>query len=224
MEFIEKLLIENQDPQYKDFQSALLPTLDKESVLGVRVPILRRLSKSIDKDIYRQFIKELPHKYYDENNLHAFLIENIKDIDECYSELERFLPYVDNWATCDMMSPKAIINDKERLLKSAEGWIDSEPVYVKRYGIGVLMKYFLDDDFKPEYIEKISCIRSEEYYVNMMIAWYFATALAKQYEATVPYLEAKKLSQWVHNKAIVKACESYRVSSDHKAYLKTLKW
>ena len=223
MEFIHKELFKLQDKGYREFQSALLPTVNKDSVVGVRIPILRKFAKNLDKASAKKFMSVLPHKYYEEDNLHAFLIERITDIDLCFKELDRFLPYVDNWATCDMMAPKVVIKDKERLLAKAYEWIASDHVYTIRYGISVLMKYFLDDDFSTEYANKVASVVSDEYYVNMMCAWYFATALAKQYDSIVPYLEEKKLPVWVHNKTISKAKDSLRISKEIKEYLNTLK-
>lgn len=223
MEFIHKELFKLQDKGYREFQSALLPTVNEDRVVGVRIPILRKFAKNLDKASSKKFMSGLPHKYYEEDNLHAFLIERITDIDLCFKELDRFLPYVDNWATCDMMAPKVVIKDKERLLSKAYEWIAADHVYTIRYGISVLMKYFLDNDFSAEYANKVASVVSDEYYVNMMCAWYFATALAKQYDSIVPYLEEKKLPVWVHNKTISKAKDSLRISKEIKEYLNTLK-
>lgn len=223
MEFIHKELFKLQDKGYREFQSALIPTVNKDRVVGVRIPILRKFAKNLDKASAKKFMSGLPHKYYEEDNLHAFLIERITDIDLCFKELDRFLPYVDNWATCDMMAPKVVIKDKELLLSKAYEWMASDHVYTIRYGISVLMKYFLDDAFSTEYANKVASVVSDEYYVNMMCAWYFATALAKQYDSIVPYLEEKKLPVWVHNKTISKAKDSLRISKEIKEYLNTLK-
>ena len=223
MEYIQNELFKLQDEGYREFQRALIPTVDKIRIIGVRIPELRRLSKQIDMKSASAFMGELPHEYYEEDNLHAFLIERITDIDLCFKELDRFLPYVDNWATCDMMAPKVLIKDKELLLSKAYEWMASDHVYTIRYGISVLMKYFLDDAFSTEYANKVASVVSDEYYVNMMCAWYFATALAKQYDSIVPYLEEKKLPVWVHNKTISKAKDSLRISKETKEYLNTLK-
>ena len=169
------------------------------------------------------FLSSLPHKYFDENQLHAFLISEQKDFDKCVSLLEEFLPYIDNWATCDQLSPKIFKKNREKLLPLIEKWLSSSKTYTIRFAVGMLMQHFLDSDFNPSYLEKVAEIRSEEYYVNMMIAWYFATALAKQYEASLPYIERKKLAPWTHNKAIQKAIESYRITKEQKEYLKSLK-
>ena len=217
-------LFEMQDLKYRDFSHSLMPTVDKEKVIGVRTPALRKLAKEFFKDKNgKNFMSSLPHRYYEENNLHAFMIEQIKDFDTAISEIDRFLPYVDNWATCDCMSPKAFKKDLDRLLTKIDQWLSSSHTYTVRYGICTLMRYYLDDRFSPDLLKKVAEIRSDEYYINMMIAWYFATALAKQYDATLPYISEKKLDKWTHNKAIQKAIESYRVTDEHKAYLKTLK-
>ena len=213
-----------QDVEYRDFQKKLIPTVDSESVIGVRTPELRKLAK----DLYRQpeaaeYLNTLPHEYFDENQLHAFMISEEKDFDRCIVEVEAFLPYVDNWATCDQLSPKAFGKNKDRLLLHIRNWIESDHTYTKRFAIGMLMQHYLDDDFDPDYPEMVAKVRSEEYYVNMMIAWYFATALAKQYEAVIPYIEGQRLDVWTHNKAIQKARESRRISPEQKEYLKTLK-
>lgn len=223
MTILDKLF-ELQDIGYKDFQCALMPTVDKERVIGVRTPALRKLAKEISRDEALAFMKELPHDYYEEDNLHAFLIERIIDVDQCFDEIERFLPYIDNWATCDSFSPKAITKNKERLLSKSFEWTQNAHEYTARYGIEMIMRHFLDDDFDIKYALKIASIVREEYYIKMMQAWYFATALAKQYESVVVLFEQGIiLDPWVHNKAITKACESFRVKKDHKIYLKKLK-
>lgn len=217
-------LFEMQDLKYRDFSHSLMPTVDKEKVIGVRTPALRKLAKEFFKDKnIKNFMSYLPHRYYEENNLHAFMIEQIKDFDTAISEIDRFLPYVDNWATCDCMSPKAFKKDLDRLLIKTDKWLASTHTYTVRYGICTLMRYYLDDRFSPDLLKKVAEIRSDEYYINMMIAWYFATALAKQYDEALPYISERKLDKWTHNKAIQKAIESYRVPDEHKAHLKTLK-
>ena len=223
MKYIQKELFELQDKGYKEFQSALIPTVEKDKIIGIRIPELRKYAKKIDKASAEIFMNDLPHDYYDEDNLHAFLIEGVKDLYLCFEELDRFLPYVDNWATCDMMAPKVILKDKKMLLSKAYEWIESDHVYTIRYGMEILMKYFLDDDFSLEYAEKVASKASDEYYVKMMQAWYFATALSKQYDRIIPFLENNKLSEWVHNKTISKARESFRISKETKAYLNSLK-
>ena len=221
---IRELLFKKQDIKYRDFQSKLIPGVGDDSFIGVRTPELRKLAKEISKraDI-DLFLNELPHQYFDENQLHAFILSGIKDYDSCLEKVERFLTYVDNWATCDQMSPKVFKKHKKELLKSIRTWIASEETYTIRFGIKMLMEHFLDDDFDPLYPEMVAKLRSEEYYVNMMIAWYFATALAKQYESILPFIEEKRLADWTHNKTIQKAVESYRISPEQKDYLKSLK-
>ena len=217
-------LFELKDESYRDFHSALMPTVNKYRIIGVRVPDLRRLAKELHKNgVGDEFIKNLPHTYYEEDNIHAFLIEQIKDFNAALAETDKFLPYIDNWATCDMFSPKIFAKHPDIMLNKSIEWIKSDKTYTVRYGIGMLMRYFLDDNFRPEILEIVSAVRSEEYYVNMMVAWFFATALAKQYEKTVIYLENHFLPVWVHNKTIQKAIESNRISSETKEYLKKLK-
>lgn len=213
-----------QDKEYRDFQSKLIPTIDPKSVIGVRTPALRKLAKQLSgvPDI-AGFLDLLPHKYFDENQLHAFILSGMKDFPNCLTAVERFLPYVDNWATCDQMSPKVFRKHRPELLEAAKRWIVSGQTYSIRFGIGMLMQHFLDEDFAPEYPELVAEIRSEEYYVRMMIAWYFATALAKQYDSVLPYLEQQRLEIWTHNKTIQKAVESYRITSEKKDYLRSLK-
>lgn len=165
----------------------------------------------------------LPHTYYEENNLHGFFIEKIKDFNKAIEALEKFLPYVDNWATCDMMRPKVFKKNTKPLFEKCMEWLNAEDTYTVRFGIGMLMSYFLDDEFRVDILNSVAEIRSDEYYINMMIAWFFATALAKQYDATLPFIENNRLDMWVHNKTIQKAVESYRITPEQKAYLKTLK-
>ena len=227
IEEIKDYLLKNQDLQYKQFHSSLMPTINSEVVIGIKVPILRNYTKELlkkyDIQSFVPFFKDLPHQYYEENNIHAFLIEKINNYDECLFQLEQFLPYIDNWATCDMLNPKVFSKNKDKLLKKINEWIKSSHTYTIRFGIGMLMRYFLDKDFNSSYLELVYSIKSEEYYVNMMKAWFFATALAKQYDATLPIIQNKKLDIWTHNKAIQKAIESFRVPAEHKQYLKTLK-
>lgn len=221
MEEIQKHLFELQDMAYRDFHSRLMPDIDKETIIGIRVPELRKYVKSIaGTELSEKFIKELPHHYYEENNLHMMLITRIKDYDKCLSEVERFLPYIDNWATCDFPAPKCFENHKEELLPVIKRWIASGETYTIRYGIGMLMRLYLDADFDPEYVKLVAEVKSDEYYVNMMIAWYMATALAKQWDAVIPYIEEHRMSDWVHRKTIQKAVESYRITDEQKRYLK----
>ena len=217
-------LFKLQDIQYRVFQKKLIPTVDPETVIGVRTPQLRKLAKQLcGTPEAEAFLEALPHEYFDENQLHAFLISEEKDYDKCVSRVEAFLPYVDNWATCDQMSPKVFRKHKRELLVCIRRWLKSEHTYTIRFAIGMLMQHFLDEDFEVQYPDMVAQIRSDEYYVNMMIAWYFATALAKQYDAVIPFIELQKLDVWTHNKAIQKARESYRITPDQKEHLKTLK-
>lgn len=223
-EEIRRELFQLQDVKYRDFQSKLIPTVDAKSMIGVRTPQLRRMAKEWSKkERIGEFLDELPHAYFDENQLHAFLISEIKDYDICMARTEAFLPFVDNWATCDQMSPGVFRKHRTELLGAVRKWIGSDQTYVIRFGIKMLMEHFLDEAFEPEYPELVAGIKSEEYYVNMMIAWYFATALAKQYDGIIPYIEGNKLEAWTHNKAIQKAVESYRITPEQKTYLKGLK-
>ena len=221
---IRETLFSLREEKFAAFQARLIPNVAPERVIGVRTPALRKLAKTLrGSGEAEEFLKALPHDFFEENNLHAFLLCEMKDFDACVQAVEDFLPYVDNWATCDQMSPGVFRKNKQALLPYIRCWIASERCYTRRFGTGMLMSHFLDEDFREEYLRLVSDKRSEEYYVNMMIAWYFATALAKQYEAALPYLENRRLDPWVHNKAIQKALESFRVSDGHKTYLKTLK-
>lgn len=213
-----------KDEKYRDFQSRLIPTIDESTMIGVRTPELRRLAKQMAKRAdSRDFLRQLPHVYFDENQLHAFMISEIKDYERCREEVRRFLPFVDNWATCDQMSPKVFKKHRRELLLEIREWIASDRTYTVRFAVGMLMEHFLSEDFDREYPEMVAGLRSEEYYVNMMIAWYFATALAKQYEAVLPFMEERKLDVWTHNKAIQKSVESSRITPEQKEYLKSLK-
>ena len=218
---IRSRLFALQDVKYRDFQSGLIPNIPPETMIGVRTPELRQLAKDVGTN--EDFLAALPHRYFDENQLHAFIISAIRDKSECLRRAEEFLPYVDNWATCDQMSLKCFKKSPEELLPRIRIWIKSPHTYTVRFGVGCLMEFFLDEHFSPEYIELVSEIRSDEYYVNMMIAWYFATALAKQYETAVGYIERRSLDPWVHRKAVQKAIESSRVTDEHKQYLRTLR-
>ena len=223
MNFTEKLF-EFKDEEYGDFQAKLTPGIPRELFIGVRVPEVRKLAKTLIKEPEAgDFLNSLPHKYYDENMLHGLLVSEIKDFDECVKEVDKFLPYVDNWAVCDIMSPKVFKKNKTALLKKIKEWSASKETYTCRFGMEMLMSYFLDEDFKAEYLNIPASVHSDEYYVNMMIAWFFATALAKQWDETVKYIEDNRLDTWVHNKTIQKARESRRVTDEQKDYLKTLK-
>jgi len=212
------------DSKYRDFQIKLIPGKTSDQMIGVRTPDLRSYAKELSKrDDISDFLNNLPHEFFDENQLHAFIISLLKDYDKCMVEVERFLPYVDNWATCDQMSPKIFKKNREKLLEKIRDWIASDKTYTIRFGIKMLMEHFLDDDFDLQYPDMVASVRSEEYYVNMMIAWYFATALAKQYDSILPYIEEKRLDTWTHNKTIQKSIESYRITDDQKSYLRSLK-
>ncbi len=224
IEEIRKKLFKLQDKKYRDFQCSLIPTLESTTIIGVRTPELRRYAKELVKQKEMQnFLHFLPHQYFEENQLHAFMISEIKDNKQCLEELNRFLPFVDNWATCDQLSPKVFKKNRSELIDQIKQWVCSDRTYTVRFGIGMLLEHFLDDDFDPIYLEMVSKISSEEYYIRMMVAWYFATALAKQYTKALPYIEEQKLDIWTHNKTIQKAVESRRITLEQKEYLKRLK-
>lgn len=224
MKSIEKKLFELRDEEYAKFQAKLTPSVDARLFIGVRVPEVRKLAKQLKNDSDAlKFLKELPHKYYDENMLHGLLVSEISDYDQAIKETDKFLPFVDNWAVCDIMSPKVFKKHKPELIKKIKEWSESSETYTIRFGIEMLMSHFLDDDFKPDYLKIPAKVKSEEYYVNMMVAWFFATALAKQWDSTIPYIEKKKLNKWTHNKTLQKAIESYRITDEQKEYLRTLK-
>ncbi|MBQ4087634.1 MAG: DNA alkylation repair protein [Clostridia bacterium] len=221
---VEKRLFSMQDMGYKSFHQKLIPTVPEDTVIGVRTPKLRAFAKVYAKEEESQaFLDQLPHTYYEENNLHAFLIEQIKDFDKALAETERFLPYIGNWATCDMFFPKVFLKHPDRVYQKAEEWMHAKETYTVRYGIGILQRMFLGERFSEEVLEKVAVLRSEEYYINMMIAWFFATALTKQYHSAVRYIENRRLAPWVHNKAIQKARESLQIDKSIKDYLNTLK-
>ena len=224
IEEIRKRLFKLQDKKYRDFQCKLIPTLESTTIIGVKTPELRRYAKELvkQKDI-QIFLYILPHQYFEENQLHAFIISEIKDNKQCLEELNRFLPFVDNWATCDQLSPKVFKKNRSELIDQIKQWVCSDKTYMVRFGIGMLLEHFLDDDFDPIYLEMVSKISSAEYYIRMMIAWYFATALAKQYTKALPYIEEQRLDIWTHNKTIQKAVESRRITLEQKEYLKCLK-
>ena len=224
IEEIRKKLFELQDKKYRDFQCRLIPTLESTTIIGVRTPELRRYAKELVKQKEMQnFLHFLPHQYFEENQLHAFMISEIKDNKQCLEELNQFLPFVDNWATCDQLSPKVFKKNRSELIDQIKQWVCSDKTYMVRFGIGMLLEHFLDDDFDPIYLEMVSKISSAEYYIRMMIAWYFATALAKQYTKALPYIEEQRLDIWTHNKTIQKAVESRRITLEQKEYLRRLK-
>lgn len=221
---VQQDLFTMQDLKYRDFHAKLMPTVDKDSVIGVRVPMLRVYAKKFGKtEEAKQFLEILPHQYYEENNLHGLLIDQMKDYELCIEELIRFLPYINNWATCDILSVKAVKGHLDSYIKNIYQWLESDCTYTIRFGINMLMRYYLEEEFKIEYPGKVAAIRSEEYYVNMARAWYFATALAKKYDQVLPFLEEQKMDVWTHNKTIQKAIESYRITPEQKEYLRTLK-
>ena len=223
-EDILKKLYTLQDTTYRDFQGKLLPTVDPKTIIGVRTPDLRKLAKELVKqDDISTFLDTLPHTWFDENQLHAFILSELKDYDRCIDLVDRFLPYVDNWATSDQLSPKVFRKHKAELLSYIKIWLKSDRTYTVRFAVGMLMQHFLDDKFSPAYPKMVVAIKSDEYYINMMRAWYFATALAKQYDAIIPYIEQKKLDPWTHSKAIQKAVESYRITPEQKEYLRTFR-
>ena len=221
---VQQDLFTMQDLKYRDFHAKLMPTVDKDSVIGVRVPMLRAYAKKFGKtEEAKQFLEILPHQYYEENNLHGLLIDQMKDYELCIEELIRFLPYINNWASCDILSVKAVKGHLDSYIKNIYQWLESDYTYTIRFGINMLMRYYLEEEFKIEYPEKVAAISSEEYYVNMARAWYFATALAKKYDQVLPFLEEQKMDVWTHNKTIQKAIESYRITPEQKEYLRTLK-
>lgn len=223
-EEIREELFRLRDIEYRDFQVRLIPSVEPDQVIGVRTPSLRKyarqLAKRADAGI---FLRDLPHRYFDENQLHAFMISGIKDYGKCLEEVNIFLPCVDNWATCDQLSPAVFKKHRQELIREIRNWIYSDRTYTVRFGLGMLMSHFLDEDFDPAFLDLAAEVRSEEYYIRMMIAWYFATALAKQYDAALPYIEDCRLEPWTHNRTIQKAVESFRVSPEQKDYLRSLR-
>lgn len=221
---IVKILFQNQDLKYRDFHSSLVPNVEKERFIGVRTPVLRKLAKEMVKDgSYKDFIKELPHYYYEENTLHSCILSLLKDLDELINELDNFLSYIDNWATCDLLRPKAFEKDQKRILDKVKEWIHTKDIYSIRFGIVTLLSFYLDEFFCKEINEIVLNIKSDDYYVNMAIAWYFSYALIKQYDMTIDIFKMYKLDKWVHNKSIQKAIESFRISDNKKIYLRSLK-
>lgn len=213
-----------KDDTYAKLQMTIVPTIDAERIIGVRLPAVSDLAKRLYKEGgYGDFLADLPHKYYDEDQLHAFIISLEKDFNKSIGLIEAFLPYIDNWAVCDTFKPKSFEKDPERALPYIRKWLASDKTYTVRLGVKMLMNFFLGSNFKTEYADMVAAVRSDEYYVNMMVAWYFATALAKNYDDVIPYIEGRRLSEWAHNKTIQKSVESFRVSDEHKEYLKTLK-
>ncbi len=218
---VYEMLLEAKDDKYREFQAKLVPNVSPDTIIGVRTPDMRKIAKEVfnspEKD---EFLKELPHKYYEENLVHFFIIAMIKDFDECIEKVDEFLPYVDCWPVSDQATPKSFKKNHAKLLPYIKNWIASDHVYTARFGIRMLMNEFLDDDFKDEYLELVASKEGDDYYLKMMVAWYFATALAKKYDESVKYIEGRKLDDWIHKKAIQKAVESYRVTDEHKEHLK----
>jgi hypothetical protein len=224
MKSVIEQLFELQDLSYKDFHKKLIPNIDEDNIIGVRTPVLRKFAKEFAKsELKDEFLNSLPHKYYDENNLHAFVIEAIKDYDECINKIDEFLPYIDNWATCDLLSPKIFKKHKKEVYDKIKIWLKSDKTYTVRFAIVTLLANYLDDGFEEEMLTLVTDIKSEEYYINMAIAWYVSVALVKQYDSTIKLIQSKKLDKFTHNKSIQKAIESYRVDDDKKKYLRTLK-
>ena len=234
-ELLKRLQAE-QDLKYRDFHASLLPNIDKKSIIGVRVPTMRKIAKEFAAADVAKFLDKLPHKYFEENQVHLFVVERIKDADECLRRIEQFLPYIDNWAVCDGKSPKALLKDEKRFVSCIEKWLKSREPYTVRFGVNMLMNFFLDARFNKKFLKWVAAIDeslfnddgraecpTDRYYVQMVVAWYFATALAKQWDATFPYIEGRKLSPWIHAKSIQKACESYRITDAQKAILRRLK-
>ena len=223
-EEIREELFRMQDKEFRRFQCKLIPTAKPDAMIGVRTPDLRKYARQLARqDDISDFLNDLPHRFFDENQLHAFILSEVRDYDRCVDEVSRFLPYLDNWATCDQLSPKVFRKHRQELREKIMVWIGSGETYTIRFAVGMLMEHYLDEDFDPTYPEMVSKLSSEEYYVKMMIAWYFATALAKQYDAVLPYLEERRLDAWTHNKTIQKAVESYRIPEERKEYLKSLR-
>ena len=238
-ELVKRLLAE-QDLKYRDFHASLLPNIDKKSIIGVRVPTMRKIAKEFASSAtpveLGKFLDKLPHKYFEENQVHLFVVERVKDFDECVRRIEQFLPYIDNWAVCDGKSPKALLKDESRFYAKICEWLKSTKPYTVRFGVNMLMAFFLDDRFDKSQLKLVAAIDenlfddagraecpTDRYYVQMVVAWYMATALAKQWDATFPYIKGRKLSPWIHNKTIQKACESYRITDAQKKILRGLK-
>lgn len=220
---IQTDLFSLRDEKFADFNSKLMPDIVREKIIGVRTPALRKYARELSDDAAGDFIKQLLHKYFEENQLHAFILSGVRDFDVCIKLVNEFLPYIDNWATCDQLLPRSFAKHTDELLKYIKQWIKSKHTYTVRFGIGQLMRFYLENNFDVSYAEMVAKIKSDEYYVNMMRAWYFATALAKNYDEVLPFVENKVLDNWTHNKTIQKAIESYRISDEHKKFLRKLK-
>ena len=224
MEKIQNKLFEYQDLGYREFNSKLIPNIDKNKMIGVRIPDIRKIERSLSVEEKEQFLMDLPHKYFEENMLHGIIISNMKDYDKAISELEKFLPYVDNWAVCDTISPKVFKKNREKIITKILSWIKSDHTYICRFGIGMIMQLYLEDEyFKTSYLDIVAKIRIEDYYINMMRAWLFQVALVKKWEITIKYIENNSLDIFTHNKTISKSCDSYRIDKTKKEYLKSLR-
>ena len=224
MEKIQNKLFEYQDLGYREFNSKLIPNIDKDKMIGVRIPDIRKIEKSLSVEEKEQFLMDLPHKYFEENMLHGIIILNMKECDKAISELEKFLPYVDNWAVCDTISPKVFKKNREKIITKILSWIKSDHTYICRFGIGMIMQLYLEDEyFKTSYLDIVEKIRIEDYYINMMRAWLFQVALVKKWEITIKYIENNSLDIFTHNKTISKSCDSYRIDKTKKEYLKSLR-
>lgn len=230
---LEKRLLAEQDLKYREFHTALLPGIDPKTFIGVRVPTLRKIAQEFSKNTspaeVEEFLQSLPHRYFEENQIHLFIVEKICDFETCLRQVESFLPYIDNWAVCDGKSPKALLKDATRFESKALEWLKSDKAYTVRFGVNMLMAFFLDERFREEHLKRVATVDenrfegADRYYVQMVVAWYFATALAKQWNVALPYIQKKKLSPWIHAKTIQKACESYRIAAKEKALLRTYK-
>ncbi len=220
---IQKFLLENKDEGYRAFTLPLIPNVEEKSFIGVRLPIIKKYAKDLDERSRNEFLDSLPHVYHEENLLHAFILSSIKDFDEFIKRTDAFLPFVSNWSVCDTICNKHLNKHKEALLPVIFQWLQSQEIYRVRYAVKCLMNYYLGDDFREEYLEKVRKVHLEDYYVKMMVAWYLATGLAKNYDPFLKAIEARSFDPWIHNKAIQKAAESFRVSDEHKTYLKSLK-
>ena len=224
MEKIQNKLFKYQDITYREFNSKLIPNIDKDKMIGVRIPDIRKIEKSLSVEEKEQFLMDLPHKYFEENMLHGIIISNMKDCDKVISELEKFLPYVDNWAVCDTISPKVFKKNREKIITKILSWIKSDHTYICRFGIGMIMQLYLEDEyFKTSYLDIVAKIRIEDYYINMMRAWLFQVTLVKKWEITIKYIENNSLDIFTHNKTISKSCDSYRIDKIKKEYLKSLR-
>lgn len=220
---IQRFLLSNVDPKYRAFTLPLIPNVEEKSFIGVRLPVIKKYAKDLDDRSRNEFLDSLPHVYHEENLLHAFILSNIKDFDEFIKRTDAFLPFVSNWSVCDTICNKHLNKHKEALLPVIYQWLQSQEIYRVRYAVKCLMNYYLGDDFREEHLEKVREVHLEDYYVKMMVAWYLATGLAKNYDPFLKAIEARSFDPWIHNKAIQKAAESFRVSDEHKTYLKSLK-